>query len=275
VLSESSMATEGGYIHGYSRAEQDRLVQQADYWRDSLILPGLHCQPGQRLLDVGCGAGAVLGVIAQAFPGLGVAGIDVAPEQIAYARQHLATLSHAADLRVGDAAHLPWEGESFDHVYMMWFLEHLGDPSPFLAEARRVLRPGGTVTVIETDYSTPLSFPTDPDFDYLVAAQRELFRRNGTPTIGRALGTLLAASGFRHVQSTPVGFHHFAGAEGTGLRDFVSYLLGFLAPMAPRAARELDLDESRLGAGLRFLASLPDRPLASLTQLVFRASGVR
>ena len=180
-----------------------------------------------------------------------------------------------ADLRVGDAAHLPWEDGSFDHVYMMWFLEHLTDQRPFLAEALRVLRPGGTITVTETDYSSQLVYPGDPDFDYLMAAQRELFRRNGTPALGRVLGPLLASAGFRRVESAIVGFHHFTGAEGAGLRGFVDYLLGFLEPMVPRAAAELDLNEDRLRAGLRFMASLPDRPLASLTQLVFRARAVR
>jgi ubiquinone/menaquinone biosynthesis C-methylase UbiE len=270
------MATEGGYIHGYSPEEQERLIRQAEYWRDSLILPGVRARPGERLLDIGCGAGAVLGVIAAGHPGLQLAGIDVAPEQIAYARRHLARLGHPeADLRQGDAARLPWEDGRFDHVFIMWFLEHLHDSRPFLAEARRVLRPGGTITAIETDYSAALAFPLDDDFDYLMAAQRELFRRNGQPAVGRALGTLLAASGFRQVQSGPVGFHHFAGAEGTGLRDFVAYLLGFLEPMVPRAASELALDPARLRAGTAFLASLPGRPMASLTQLVFRASAVR
>jgi ubiquinone/menaquinone biosynthesis C-methylase UbiE len=269
------MASEG-YIHGYSREEQERLVGQAEYWRDSLILPAVRARAGESLLEVGCGAGAVLGVIAGGCPGVKLAGIDLAPEQIAYARRHLGELGRTdVDLRQGDATRLPWEDASFDHVFMMWFLEHLFDPAPFLAEARRVLRPGGTITAIETDYSTFLAFPTDPDLDALMAAQRELFRRNGQPAIGRQLGTLLAASGFRRVESGPVGFHHFAGAEGTGLRDFARYLLGFLEPMVPRAARELGLDEGRLRAGAAFLAALPGRPMASLTQLVFRAWAVR
>ena len=58
------------YIHGYTREEQERLVQQAEYWRETLILPGLGYRPGERLLDIGCGAGAVLGVIGSAFAGL-------------------------------------------------------------------------------------------------------------------------------------------------------------------------------------------------------------
>jgi ubiquinone/menaquinone biosynthesis C-methylase UbiE len=270
------VAKETAYIHGYSRPEQDRLVQQAEYWRDTLILPQLPYRAGERLLEVGCGAGAVLGVIGPAFPGLHLAGIDLAAEQIAYAREHLARLGRPdADLRQGDATRLPWADGRFDHVYMMWFLEHVPDPRPFLVEARRVLRPGGTITINETDYGSPHAFPEDPALDYLIAAQRGLFRRHGNPVIGRSLGTQLAASGFQRVQSRLIGFHHHVGAEGTGLRDFVTYLLGFLEPMVPRLASELELDVARLRAGVAAMKALPDRPMASLTQLVFRASAVR
>ncbi|HEU5059640.1 MAG TPA: methyltransferase domain-containing protein, partial [Kofleriaceae bacterium] len=111
------MPPEARYIHGHSRAEQDRLVAQAEYWRDTLILPELEYRPGERLLDIGCGVGAVLGVIGQAFPGLLLAGIDLAPGQIAYAGEHLGRLGLGADLRSGDARALPWPDGAFDHVY--------------------------------------------------------------------------------------------------------------------------------------------------------------
>ena len=89
----------GGYLHGYSAAEQRRLVEQAEYWRERLILPDLPYRPGQRLLDVGCGAGAVLGVLASAHPGLELAGIDREKRQIDVAKSHLALLGrHDVDL---------------------------------------------------------------------------------------------------------------------------------------------------------------------------------
>jgi ubiquinone/menaquinone biosynthesis C-methylase UbiE len=270
------MADDQRYIHGYTREEQQRLVAQAEYWRDSLILPRLPYRPGERVLEVGCGAGAVLGVLGTAFPAVRLAGIDRAPEQVEYARRHLASLGHpSADLRQGDAARLPWEDGTFDHLYMMWFLEHVADPTACLAEARRVLRPGGTITINETDYSFTASLPIDPDLDYLFAAQRELFRRHGQPAIGRSLGALLAAGGFHRVSNVPMGFHHFTGAEGTGLRDFVSYYLGFMEPMVPRLAADLGLDLARLQAGVASMRALPQRPVASLTQIVFRAQAVR
>lgn len=270
------MTDEPRYIHGYTRQEQDRLVAQAEYWRDTLILPGLKVRPGELLLEVGCGAGAVLGVIGTAFPQARLAGIDLAEQQVAYARAHLARLGHPeADLRQGDATRLPWEDGRFDHVYMMWFLEHVSEPRPFLAEAWRVLRPGGRITVNETDYSMLHSLPSHPDVDYLGAAQRELFRRNGQPAIGRALGPLLASAGFVEVRSMPVGFHHFTseGEVGMAFRAFITYILGFLEPMIPRMSSELGLDIDRLQSGAAFMRSLPDLPEASFTQIVFRASG--
>ena len=85
-------ATAARYLHGYSPEEQRRLVEQAEYWRETLILPDLPYRPGERLLDVGCGAGAVLGVIAAAHPGLRLAGIDREAAQIAAAGRHLESL---------------------------------------------------------------------------------------------------------------------------------------------------------------------------------------
>jgi SAM-dependent methyltransferase len=263
------------YIHGYSPEEQQRLVDQAEFWRDTLILRDLDYKAGQRLLDVGCGAGAVLGVLGSAFPTLQLAGIDVRPEQIGYAREHLARLGHpSADLRVGDATALPWPDGSFDHVYMMWFLEHVPDPRPFLAEARRVLRPGGTITINETDYDLARAFPEHEDIAHLIAAERALFARNGNPAIGRSLGALLSGAGFQQVRSGPIGFNRGTD-DRPRLRGFVDYLLGFLDPMIPVLAEELDLDAGRLRAGAAALRALPDLPEASFTQIVFRAAAVR
>jgi ubiquinone/menaquinone biosynthesis C-methylase UbiE len=260
------------YIHGHERAEQERLVAQADFWAEKLVLPGLRYRAGQRLLEVGCGVGAVLGVIGSAFPGLDLAGIDIAPEQVDYACGHLERLGLTADLRVGDARSLPWPDASFDHVYMMWFLEHVADPQPFLAEVHRVLAPGGTITINETDYSMFLAWPASPEIEYLAAAQRALFEHSGNPMPGRALGALLVAAGFHQVSARPIGFHHFTGSGR--LRDFADYLLGFLEPMVPRMV-ELGFDQDRLSAGVAAGRALPDLPAASLTQIVFRAQAVR
>ena len=77
------------YVHGYGTREQQRLVEQAEHWRHRLIRDGTELPPGTRLLEVGCGVGAVLAVLGQEFPGIRAAGVDIAPAQLAFARGDL------------------------------------------------------------------------------------------------------------------------------------------------------------------------------------------
>ena len=67
-------------------------------------------------MEVGCGAGAVLGILGQAFPGITLAGVDIEERQLESARAHLSELGLTADLRRADALELPYEGASFDHT---------------------------------------------------------------------------------------------------------------------------------------------------------------
>ena len=77
------------YVHGYGTAEQERLIEQAEHWRHRLIHAGTELEPGTRLLEVGCGVGAVLAVLGEEFPCLTLTGVDIAPKQLEYARGHL------------------------------------------------------------------------------------------------------------------------------------------------------------------------------------------
>jgi len=107
-----------------------------------LLLSETRLVPGTRLLEVGCGVGAVTGILGEAFPGVVLAGVDVEERRLESARAHLAGLGLRADLRCADAGELPFADGSFDHVWMVWFLEHVADPVAVLREARRVLAPG-------------------------------------------------------------------------------------------------------------------------------------
>src|SRR5437588_12270224 len=64
------------YVHGYATPEQERLLKQAEHWRDELILAGTSLAAGTRLLEVGCGVGPVLGILGTAFPGVILGGVD-------------------------------------------------------------------------------------------------------------------------------------------------------------------------------------------------------
>src|SRR5688500_6383051 len=106
----------GAYVHGYGTPEQQRLAEQAEHWRHRLIRDGTRLVPGTRVLEVGCGVGAVLAVLGQEFPGLSVTGVDIEPKQLEFAGGHLERSGVEATLQEADALALPFEDESFDHV---------------------------------------------------------------------------------------------------------------------------------------------------------------
>lgn len=265
------------YIHGYTTIEQERLIQQAQYWRNDLILRDINYQSGDKLLEIGCGAGAVLGILGTAFPGIKISGIDLETKQIDYARERLNKLNLTdADLRVGDASKLPWDDNSFSHIYAIWFLEHLINPLPVLKEARRVLKPEGTITITETDYHTIVVTPESADYCYLQDGLCELLLQSGgNPYIGQFLGNLLNEAGFNHVENKALPFHYYSSKDRQKLQEFIAYVDSWLAPTVPLITEKLGKDKTRLIAGLEWFRSISNRDDSAATVVVYRASATR
>jgi SAM-dependent methyltransferase len=259
------------YVHGYGTREQERLVEQAEHWRHRLIADGTTLEPGTRLLEVGCGVGAVLAVLGQEFPGIRLHGIDIEPRQLVYARGHLERAGVEATLVEADATALPFRDGSFDHVWMMWFLEHVPDPPAVLAEARRVLAPGGGITAIEVDYSTARAEPSTAAFEALVRAMVQGMAAAGWSDAGTRLPGWLGAAGFRDVDP---GVRPFWWRDEE-LRGQASYAADVLESALPSLAQLPDVSEDELRAGLADLRSLPTRPGAGLGWVVHKSTGVR
>jgi phosphatidylethanolamine/phosphatidyl-N-methylethanolamine N-methyltransferase len=103
----------------------------------------LALRPGERVLVPGVGTGADLALLP---PGLEVLGIDLTPAMLARARVYA---GNGVELRVMDAERLELPDAGFDAVLLHQVLEVVGDPATCLAEAARVLRPGGRLTVFD------------------------------------------------------------------------------------------------------------------------------
>jgi SAM-dependent methyltransferase len=259
------------YVHGYGTPEQERLVEQAEHWRYRLIRDGTELQPGTRLLEVGCGVGAVLGVLGQEFPGVDLFGLDVESKQLDFARRHLARAGVTAALVKADALALPFEDESFDHVWMMWFLEHVADPPSALREARRVLVPGGAITAIEVDYSTTRAEPSTAAFEALVAAMVRGMAMSGWSDAGTRLPDWLRSAGFRDVEDGERPFWW----KGADARREAAYAADVMESALNALIRLPGVDEAKLRAGLADLRDLPNRRAAGLGWVVHKSTAVR
>jgi SAM-dependent methyltransferase len=192
------------YIHGYHPREHERLQDQAGTLVDLLhadtAYPG-----GSSVLEAGCGVGAQTVTLATRSPQARFTSVDISAESLAQAKQRVEEAGlrnvtfHQADIFA-----LPFDAESFDHVFVCFVLEHLAQPLEALAILKRLIRPGGTITLIEGDHGSTSFHPDSPDaraaIDCLVALQQQA---GGNALIGRQLYPLLIAAGFEAVRVSP------------------------------------------------------------------------
>jgi ubiquinone/menaquinone biosynthesis C-methylase UbiE len=259
------------YVHGYGTREQQRLVEQAEHWRHRLIADGTELAPGTRLLDVGCGVGAVLVVLGQEFPGVRLSGVDIEPAQLAFARGLLERSGVDATLEQADALALPFEDESFDHVWMMWLLEHIRDAPAALREASRVLVPGGVITVIEVDYSTCRVEPSTPEVEALLRAMVRGMAASGWSDAGTRLPGWLREAGFREVDEGERSFWW----RDADLASQSRYAADVIESALDALVQLPGTNEEELRAGLEDLRRLPELPGGGLGYVMHKSTAVR
>ena len=133
----------------YDRYARLLSFGQDPRWRTFLVS---RIPPGaQRLLDVATGTGAVAIELARAEPSRTVAGVDQSHEMLAAGRARVsqAGLEDRIELREGRAEDLPFGDAEFDAVTFTYLLRYVDDVPATLGELARVVRPGGTVAMLE------------------------------------------------------------------------------------------------------------------------------
>jgi len=192
------------YVHGRSDREAERLNCQASKLAE-LLHQGTRYPQGSRVLEAACGVGAQTSILARNSPGAEFVSIDISPESLIRAKLRVSEEGITnVTFRQADVCHLPFGPETFDHIFVCFLLEHLPDPLHSLKGMKEILRPGGTITIIEGDHGSALLFPDSREahkvIDCLVHLQREM---GGNALIGRELWHLMTGAGFAKVAVSP------------------------------------------------------------------------
>lgn len=154
---------------GYPAELLDTVPEQALDAFTGVATPVLRAdlQPGERVLDLGCGGGLDLALAARAVGPSGRAvGIDMAEPMVTRAQNALRQLGYRqAEARLGYAEALPLPDASIDCVLANGILNLSPDKSAVLAEIARVLAPGGRLVLAETTLRRPLPPETVRDLE--------------------------------------------------------------------------------------------------------------
>lgn len=208
------------YVHGYQSHESQRLDDQAGTLVELLHRDTVY-PPGSSVLEVGCGVGAQTLTLAERSPGITLTCVDISPDSLAEARGRArgaglddVTFLHG-DVFELPAADGPLSAGQFDHVFVCFLLEHLREPAVALAGLRAMLKPGGTITVIEGDHGSTYFHPESQAALDAIACQVKLQRlAGGDALMGRRLYPLLAAAGYQDVLVSPRQVYVDATAPG-------------------------------------------------------------
>lgn len=192
------------YVHGYSQKEASRLNDQANAL-DNL----LHCDslfPSETLiLEAGCGVGAQTRIIAAKNPDSHFISVDISEPSLQMAKQMVYALGiDNVQFQQADIFKLSFPDSTFDHVFICFVLEHLSQPSLALAELKRVLKPGGTMMVIEGDHGSAYFHPDSKEAHQTIDCLVELQKKHGgNANIGRELYPLMSQAGLAGVEVSP------------------------------------------------------------------------
>jgi ubiquinone/menaquinone biosynthesis C-methylase UbiE len=242
------------YVHGYNHRENIRLQDQASTLAEMLHSDTFY-PAGSRVLEAGCGVGAQTITLAANSPDAHIISVDISESSVAQARKKTedAGLTNVS-FQQGDIFHLPFEPESFDHIFVCFVLEHLALAVEALHCLKYLLKTGGTLTVIEGDHGSAYFYPDSDAARKTINCQVELQKQaGGNANIGRELYPLLKAAGLSSVRVSPRMVYVDSSkpqlVEGFTKNTFTAMIEG----VGPSAIETGLIDKETFEAGIRAL----------------------
>lgn len=227
-----------------NQTDVDAIVEPVVESRHRWLVGLLGLQPGDRVLELGCGTGSSLRFMLPPLRGGLAVGVDLVFEALQDAVATLEQVGPAAMVMADLKQALPFSDASFDRVFSHNVLEFLPDPQLLLGEVHRVLRPGGWLVVGHSDYHTLVFASEDPALTRrLVQAYcdtQQDWMDAIDPTMGRRLPEVLGNSPFvvTDVQAAVVLNRRFQPGElGYG---YAHNLVRALGDSGAASAAELD-----------------------------------
>lgn len=180
----------------------NRFREQASWTRQAqqFFLANSGIKAGSKVLEVGCGTGALIESVSNHCPAL-FFGIDIQFDLLSYA----SLIYPQIPLTCSDALRLPFRSGTFDAVISHFFLLWVKDIDQVMQEINRIIRPGGLFAALaEPDYGSRIDYPEE--FVQIGRMQREsLISQGADPDLGKKLGTLFIRNGFKDVSQGILG----------------------------------------------------------------------
>jgi len=192
--------------------------------RRGAVLEALQLHSGERVLEIGCGGGFYAHEAAQCVGPTGrVCALDLSAEQLAAAQARCAEFQWV-ECRVGDAVKLPYGAGEFTALYGVQVLEYVVKLDEALREMHRVLRPGGRVVILATNWSSVVWHSEQPArMERILSAWRA---HASHPDLPATLLARLRQSGMTPVRQIPVPVLN----TSYGANSFSYYLARMIRP---------------------------------------------
>jgi ubiquinone/menaquinone biosynthesis C-methylase UbiE len=214
MIDKNQNPSEEKYLHGYTEEHRAFLSSRTATREAAFFLPFL--RKGMKLLDCGCGMGALTTSLAEWLDPGEVIGIDREPGQVEAARAWAAEKDiHNVRFEIGNIYEIPYPDASFDAVFAFTVLEHVREPLRAMREMRRVLKSGGVAGIYDPDYATMLQTPSTSGLHELTRLMLRFSEENASPYYARHQRQYLLEAGFARTEG-------FVFAIGGGNPQFIA-----------------------------------------------------